>query len=139
MNKKQATTDHQLVSKETIKQLIRHAELEKPEIYHMLGTWYLAGKHVKKNLKRALSYFQKAADEDVIEALYQLALHHESGIGTQQDTQEAYLLFVKAALNGHRPSAQKVADIHASKPKTNKNLATLWAQYAKGTLTPIPL
>ncbi|MEM7362259.1 MAG: tetratricopeptide repeat protein [Bacteroidota bacterium] len=141
MNKKQTNTDHTILPKDTIQQLIRYAKLEKPEIYHLLGTWYLEGKHVKKNLKRAISFFKKAADEDVIEAVYQLALHHQSGIGTPQDAQEAHRLFTKAALNGHPPSAQKVADIYASKPKTKKNkkLATLWAQYAKGTLIPIPL
>ena len=66
-----------------------------------LGMMYENGEYVKKDLKKAFSFYKKAADQDEMYAQYALALFYSSGKGVQQDYAQALHWFHKAADQGY--------------------------------------
>ena len=61
--------------------------------------WYAADRHgldAKPDMRRALEYYKKAADEGVAEGTYSLAYMHFWGLGTPQDSKVALALLQKS-------------------------------------------
>lgn len=71
---------------------------------YALGTWYLHGVHVKKNLRTAMAYLRQAAKEGHADALYDLAVSHEKGIGTKESPKMAAECYLAAILEGEKQS-----------------------------------
>jgi uncharacterized protein len=67
------------------------------EATYAIGTWYLFGRHVPKNLVEASRYFEKAARKRHPSALYDLAVMHERGQGVRKNLKRAFALYIKAA------------------------------------------
>lgn len=88
--------------------LTRAFELGSPEAAYALGTWYLHGRHVRKNLKRAMHFLEIAADGDVAAAHFDLAVSYEKGIGTRKDVRRAARHYLSAALLGDVQSIYEV-------------------------------
>src|SRR6266446_4990272 len=72
-----------------------------PAIY-ALATWYLYGKGVKKNYKKAVSLLKKAAAKKYAPAEYDLAVSYESGKGVSKSLKEALIWYRRAANDGDR-------------------------------------
>ncbi len=71
-----------------------------PAIY-ALATWYLHGKGVKQNRKRAVELFKIAASKRNADAEYDLAVCHELGVGgLRKNARAALVLYRRAAADG---------------------------------------
>ena len=78
----------------------------RPEAQHDLAAIYTAGHGgVKQNFKRAMFWFEQAAESNVANAAYNLGVLHHQGLGTKPDLAKAIDWYAKAADLGH-PEAQ---------------------------------
>lgn len=100
---------------------------------YALGTWYLHGKHVRKNLKKALHFLREAADESVKEACYDLALCYEQGVGVRKSEKRAVQYYVKAALAGDDQSIYEVGRCYyyGLGVKRDRGIAEVWLSAAE--------
>ena len=69
---------------------------------YALGTWHLHGTHFKRNLRKAIPLIRTAADNDVLDAIYDLAVCYEKGAGVRRSLKRAAELYLKAALGGEK-------------------------------------
>ena len=69
------------------------------ESQYQVGSFLLKGLGVELNSKQAAYWFSKAADQEHLKALLQLALLYEEGIGVSKDEYKALLLYKKALEN----------------------------------------
>jgi hypothetical protein len=100
---------------------------------YALGTWYLHGKHVKKNMTMALKLLRQAADGNVAEAFFDLAICYEKGIGVKKNIRLAMEYYLKASLYGDKQSVYEVGRCYYYGIGVNKNrrLAWIWLDRAK--------
>lgn len=75
---------------------------------YALGTWYLHGRYVNRNLRTAIAYLKRAARESIKEALYDLAICYEMGKGVRKSHQSAFRCYLKAALLGDAQSIYEI-------------------------------
>ncbi|MCB1680813.1 MAG: SEL1-like repeat protein [Rhodospirillales bacterium] len=75
------------------------------EAQHDMGAIYVAGDLVKRDLNRAVFWFQEAADNGVANAKYNLGVLYHQGLGVKADLNKALSLYSEAAEMGH-PEAQ---------------------------------
>lgn len=113
--------------------LQKAAALNNPKAKYALGTWYLHGKFVKKNYKKAVEYLSEAADENIKDALYDLAVCYEKGAGTKKDIFKAFQLYLKASLLGEKQSLYEVGRCYYYGLGVEKNveIAKIWLDQAK--------
>lgn len=91
---------------EQIKKVEAQAFAGVPEAQHDMGAIYIAGRDpVKKDLKRAVFWFQEAADNGIANAKYNLGVLYHQGMGMEPDLNKALDLYSEAAAIGH-PEAQ---------------------------------
>ncbi len=75
-----------------------------------VASWYAHGKHVRKNARKAVEWFRKAADAGNSEGVYGLAGAYERGIGgLEKDERRAFELYVRSALAGEKFAIPEVA------------------------------
>lgn len=100
---------------------------------YALGTWYLFGKFVKKDTKKAIEFFKYAADKQVSEACYDLALSYEKGVGTIKNLRLAFQYYVKAALLNDTQSLYEVGRcyFYGIGVEKDKVLSSIWLETAK--------
>lgn len=79
-----------------------------PEAAYALGTWYLHGKHVRKNLRKAIRLLRSAAKKNVPCALYDMAVSYEVGVGIRRNAERAAEHYMRAALHGDKQSVFEV-------------------------------
>ncbi|MBL0941268.1 MAG: SEL1-like repeat protein [Alphaproteobacteria bacterium] len=77
----------------------------------ILGNKYQEGSGVRKNLKKAVTYYTKAAEQGHSLAQLQLGYMHAMGLGIIHDSQKAFSWYQKAA--------------HCDEPKAWLNMATM--------------
>jgi TPR repeat protein len=75
---------------------------------YALGTWYLHGRYVKKNVMRAIRLIELAAAANVSDALFDLAVSYEKGQGVRRSEKVAARLYLEAALSGDHQAAYEV-------------------------------
>lgn len=91
---------------EVIKKVEEQALNGLPEAQHDLGAIYVAGHAgVPQDYKKAAYWFEKAANQNIANAAYNLGVLHHQGLGMPADIKEALVWYEKAAKLGH-PEAQ---------------------------------
>jgi TPR repeat protein len=100
---------------------------------YALGTWYLHGRHVKKNHTKAVELLELAAKKNVSAALFDLAVCYEKGTAIKKNKKKAYELYLKSAVWGDRQGFYEVGRclFYGIGVKQDKNLATIWLDRAK--------
>jgi TPR repeat protein len=100
---------------------------------YALATWYLHGKHFKKNVRKSVSLLRKAASQDLPDALFDLAVCYERGEGMKSNAKKAAELYLRAALHGEMQSIYEVGrcyyygiGVHA-----DRDIARVWFQRAE--------
>lgn len=78
-------------------ELMRNANDGDPAAQFKLGNMYLRGIGAEHSPEKAISWFKKAADQDLPAALYNLACCYQHGIGVPVDRITAAMLYKKAA------------------------------------------
>jgi len=74
-----------------------------------LGYMYAKGLYHILDYKKAVSWFQKAADKDFSMAIFNLGICYEKGLGVNKNMKEANRLYDKAATQGFGPARDLTA------------------------------
>jgi uncharacterized protein len=75
---------------------------------YALATWYLHGRHYKKSRSRAVELLCVAAEANVPDALFDLAICYEKGAGVDKDEKHAVILYLKAAFSFSKSHPRQV-------------------------------
>ena len=78
------------------------------EAAYALGNWYLHGEVFEKNPIKAVPLLKEAAQQNVPDALANLAICYEKGIGAKKNDQRALEYYLRAALHGNNQSFYEV-------------------------------
>ncbi|HEX7814504.1 tetratricopeptide repeat protein [Dyella sp.] len=76
-------------------------EGDTPAMY-ALGTWYLFGNAVRKNVAKAIRLIRIAAEDNVADAAYDLAVSYELGTGVKKNLDLAAKFYLRAFLFGDK-------------------------------------
>lgn len=100
---------------------------------YAIATWYLFGKHLKKDYKKAVTLLQLATEGNLPEAFYDLAVCYETGKGVKIDKRQAFLNYLSASLLGDKQSIYEVGRCYYYGIGINKNkeLSQRWLNAAK--------
>jgi TPR repeat protein len=107
--------------------------LGNPRAAYALGTWYLHGEHVDKDTSKAMVLLKRAADKNIPEACYDLAVSYEKPVGVAANLKKAFELYVRAALHGDNQSFHEVGRCYyygIGTPR-DENLADIWLEKAE--------
>ena len=88
--------------------LVKAMEAGDYRAHYAIGTWYLYGKHVKASVKKAVGLFKLAADHDVGDAAFDLAVCYEKGEGVKQDLAKAAAFYLRALRCGDDSAAEEL-------------------------------
>ena len=84
-----------------------------PRAQTNLGLLYLRGKGVEKDGKAALSWFERAAEQEFVTAEYNLATLFAKGITVEKDQTNAATWYLQAAEHGHIRAQFEIARRYA--------------------------
>jgi TPR repeat protein len=103
------------------------------EAQYALGTWYLHGVGMKKNLVKAAEYFRAAADQDHPSAQFDLAICYEKGTGVEKKARAAFELYMRSALGGDAGAFSEVARCwhYGIGIAADERLAEVWYEKAE--------
>ena len=79
------------------KKLLEQAKAGKAQAQLELGRLHAEGRGVAYDMEEALVWFEKAADRDLPDAVLEVALAHEYGLGTDRDYDAAFSAYMRAA------------------------------------------
>lgn len=97
-----------------------------------LGTWYLHGRHIRRNRRKAYGLIAGAAVKGNASALYHLAVFYEKGLVVEKDPQRALALYIDAALRGDAQAHYEVGRFfwHGIGVEANEAIAGIWLKNA---------
>ena len=103
-----------------------------PRAAYSLGTWYLQGKFVKKNLRTAIKLIKIAANAKVSDALFDLAVCYEQGIGVKKNEKLAVENYLQAAFYGDAQAHHEVGlcYLYGVGVEKDKRVAEIWFAHA---------
>src|SRR5216683_1444473 len=85
------------------------ADAGHPPALYALATWYLHGRAVRKNFKKAVALLKKASTANIPAAQYDLGVSYELGKGVAKSTKLAFRWYLRAARNGDPGGLTEVA------------------------------
>lgn len=88
--------------------LARAMKEEDPRATYALGTWYLHGRYFDKDERKGTRLIKAAASHGVADAMFDLAVSLEKGIGTKKNARRAALAYLRAALSGDEDAVYEV-------------------------------
>lgn len=77
-----------------------------------LGRLYYDGSLGEKDLRKAYTYFERAAEHGLVEARFRLGEMHEKGEGVEVTYAEAAYHYRLAALDGHLPALKRLVSFY---------------------------
>ena len=97
---------------------------------YALGTWYLLGKNLEKDMCKAIDLLTLADDLNHPDACFDLAICYEKSEGISQDLERAFHLYLRAALYGDEQSFSEVGRCyyHGIGTKPDEVLADIWLE-----------
>lgn len=89
--------------------------------------WGWGGK-VKKDIKKAINWYKKAAQNGNVDAKYNLGVIYERGDGIEIDYEKAARWFLSAAKDGHKDAQYNLANMYSKGAgySLNQTKATKW-------------
>jgi TPR repeat protein len=99
---------------------------------YALATWYLHGKCVARDVRKATTLLRRAADKDVPDALFDLAVSLEKGVGVPRNPRKAAELYLRSALAGEIRAYFEVGRcyFHGIGFRTDRRVARIWLNVA---------
>ncbi|EJK54600.1 hypothetical protein THAOC_25755 [Thalassiosira oceanica] len=79
----------------------RVAKKDPVAVFNLGDRYFHGDRGLQKDMQRGVELWEEAAELGSIQALYNLGLAHEHGIGVQKDMAKAVELYKKAAMKGH--------------------------------------
>lgn len=110
----------------------------RPEAQHDLATAYALGEAVPRDYELAAYWYRRSADSGVANALYNLGVLTERGLGVEQDSAAAFDLFLAAAEEGHPDAQNAVGLAYSAGRGVEQDLfkAASWFQAASASGNP---
>lgn len=110
--------------------LLMASNLRSAEADYALATWFLFGRHFKKDVKKATVLLKRAQRAGNPDACYDLAVSYDKGIGVPKDRARAFELYLEGAMRGDLLSCEQVARCFSNGcgVKKNRVLADLWSK-----------
>jgi TPR repeat protein len=107
-------TQQTITADQLLTELERQAKDKNPRAMLFLGTLYERGLNnaIKRNLGKALTWYQQAADLDLPEGIYNVGVCYEIGMGTAPDQKKAMDSYLKAAEKGLPQAELKLASLY---------------------------
>lgn len=104
---KEASKDNPNIS--VVLKLLNDAIMKgNPNASYALGTWYLHGTNVEKDIGKAISLLIHASDKNISSAHFDLAVCYETGEGVEKDEIKAFKYYLRAALEGDKQAYYEV-------------------------------
>jgi TPR repeat protein len=100
---------------------------------YALGTWYFHGHIYDKNISKGIKLIKDAAKANIKEALFDLAVCYETGIGAKKNNIKAFEYYLRAALQDDKQAYNEVGRLFyygVGVPK-NKRIANIWFDKAE--------
>ena len=119
--------------KRTAKLLERSYSLGNPFAAYALGTWHLHARYFKRSVRKGIKLIREAARASVPNALYDLALSFELGVGNKKNLPKALETYMRAALKDNGKAAHSVARcFHYGFGVTqNRRISKVWYDHAE--------
>ena len=120
-------------NKRVLSLLTEAAEAGSGEAAVAIASWYVHGKYVSKNLKRATEWFAMAARLGCADGYYGIAVAHHLGKGGMtKNLRMAFENYLCAALRGEANAIREVGRCywHGYGVKRDHGLAEIWLQRA---------
>ncbi|NBI13247.1 hypothetical protein GVX81_06400 [[Haemophilus] felis] len=116
----------------TLKDLQTAAQKGNADAQFTLANFYIEGKHLNKDPKKAFQFMQKAAKQHFTAAFDKLGLFYMNGFGVKKDLKQALNWFKKSALSGDAQGQYHLASIYLDGigVKRNKDKALEWFKKA---------
>ncbi|MDL2260610.1 sel1 repeat family protein [Deltaproteobacteria bacterium OttesenSCG-928-K17] len=93
---------------------LKQAGLEGGKALEAIGNFYENGVGLAPNYTTALSWYKKAADAGMVEAMFRVGTCYEIGIGTPVDAKQALASFQRASDNNMAAASYKLAGLYMS-------------------------
>jgi len=116
--------------KMSIKALEELAKNGDAEAQYKMGTRYISGNGVKKNVKRAIELFNQSAAQDYTRSLYILGKLYWDGTYIKKKDSKAIEWFEKAARKGHGNAQYNLAVILSRYPNNKEFLIKSYAWFS---------
>lgn len=84
-----------------------------PKALFEIGNRYAEGRGVAEDVAKAVSWYEKAAEQDLAPAQYRVGSFYEKGMGVARDIAKAKQWYEKAAANGNASAMHNLAVLHA--------------------------
>ena len=114
-----------------LKKLFLEAIDNEVRAQYTIGTCYKYGEGVKKNLKKAKEWFEKASSQNYGEALTSLGLLYMNGEGVERDIVRAIRFWNIAATNGNPTAQYNIGQAYANGTGVPKNEQEAFSWYIK--------
>jgi TPR repeat protein len=75
---------------------------------YAIGTWYLHGFFLKRDVRRGVALIAEAADQQVADAAFDLAVCYELGTGRRANINKALCYYMRSFLLGYPPSCARI-------------------------------
>jgi TPR repeat protein len=110
----QTPVQQTISAEQLIAELESQAKDKNPRAMILLGTLYERGLNnaIKRNFGKALSWYQQAADLELPEAIFNVGVCYEIGMGTAPDPKKALDNFLNAAGKGLPQADLKLASLY---------------------------
>lgn len=120
-------------NEEAFKLLNRASRQKNPKACYALGTWYLHGKYVKKDLKKAIDYLLLSAKGKYPDAFYDLGICYERGVGMEKNLDKAFESYLQASIRGNKQAFYEVGRCYyyAIGVEKDRVLAGYWLERAE--------
>src|SRR3990167_3713778 len=109
--------------------LIARAQLNDKEALNDLGSLYFTGNGIKKNDKKALEYYERAAKQCYPNAQFNLGVMYEQGFGVEKNIMQAIDYYELAAKQNYLPAQFNLAYLYEKNQQT-LSLAFFWYRRA---------
>ena len=94
--------------KKVFELLERSLAKNNPLAMYAMGTWYLHGYYVKKDIKKDFNLISAAAQKNVPDDCFDLAIFYEKGNKVKKNKRKAFSLYMRGALYGDKLSFYEV-------------------------------
>jgi hypothetical protein len=94
---------------------------------------YLKGQGTTRDAEKAFEWYQKAAEQGYVRAVYKIGFLYHKGEGVKKNNGKAFTWIKRAAEQDYRPAMYYLGKLYASGAGTSKNLnaALVWYEKAE--------
>lgn len=109
--------------KEAFADALEGAQAGKARSQNFVGYCYDIGRGVKRDLKKARQWYEKAAKQGQIDAIFNLAVVNDKGLGIRRNAARAARLYRQAALRGDLQAQANLAVMLLDGDGIKKNIS----------------